>query len=122
MKGRPTDPVRVSVMSGLEEGKPWTHIWVNGVDVTPHVRNLTAEIGVGALADVWLDLVGVNLDISAEVPRQHVQQLTLEEAEAHQTAQLTIDQQRGKRQYGRKGITPGVRVGISLGDRKQEPA
>jgi hypothetical protein len=113
-------PVRVSLMTGLDQGVPWTKVWLNGVDVTRHVRHLTAEVGVGALADVWLDLVGVTLDAQADVPPDRVQALTSAQDQANQEARLTVDQQRGQRQYGRKGITPGVQLAVSLGQRPRQ--
>ena len=108
--------LHISLLSCLEEGRPWSCVWVNGVDITPHVRSLRIEAGTGALADIWLELVGVSVGLQADVPQSRVQEMSVEEAEAHEDARLTIDQQRGQRQYGRKGVTPGVRVGISLGD------
>ena len=99
-----------------------TRIIVNGLDLSRHCRAVTIEAGVGALKDVWLELVGVNVDVLAEVPSAQVQQLTYEDDQAHREAQLTIDQQRGQRQYGRKGMTPpddGVlRLAASLGEVK----
>jgi hypothetical protein len=99
-----------------------TRIVVNGVDLSRHCRAVKVEAGVGAQRDVWLELVGVNVDILAEVPRAQVQQLTHEDDQAHQEAQLTIDQQRGQRRYGRKGVTPSdagiLRLAASLGEVK----
>jgi hypothetical protein len=118
MSARRNYPVRVLVTVGARG----TRVLVNGLDLTDHCRVFKVEAGEGALPDVWLNLIGVDLDILADVPPKHVQQLSLEEDQAHREAQLTIDQQRGQREYGRKGITPGVQLAISLGTRTQEPA
>jgi hypothetical protein len=109
-------PVRVSLMTGLDQGVPWTKVWLNGVDVTRHVRHLTAEVGVGALADVWLDLVGVTLDAQADVPPDRVQALTPEQDQARDGAHAQRDVERGQRTYG-KGK---VHLAVSLGQGPQQ--
>jgi len=90
-------------------------IVVNGVDLSTHCRGFRVEAGVGACADVWLDLIGVTLDIQAEVPRSRIQALTPEQDELREHAHLQRDIERGARTYG--GTVPAVTLAVSLGDR-----
>lgn len=104
--------VSISVDVARPESTQQTRIWVNGVDLTSHVHWIRVDAGVGALADVWLDLVGVTLDVHAEVPPRHIKEMTLQEDQAHQEAQQTLDVDRGK-----KPRPPHALLAVSLGQK-----
>lgn len=103
-------PLRVSLMTGLDQGVPWTKVWLNGVDITRHVHQLQADVGVGALADVWLDLVGVTLDITAD----RAQALSPAQDQAREGARAQRDVERGQRTYGKGKVHLAVSLGQGL--------
>ena len=103
-------PVHVSLTVFQSSGDPRTSIVVGGVDLTQHCRGFKVHASVGAVPAVWLDLIGVSLDIQAEVPADYVQEMTLEEDLAHRVAQQTVDAERGL-----KMRQPHALLAVSLG-------
>ena len=103
-------PVHISLSVDAEKH---TRIWVNGMDITRHCVGFKVRAGVGALADVWLELIGVTVDVQAEVPPAHVKEVTLERDLADQVAQQTVDGDRG-----RKVRQPHALLAVSLGQVK----
>jgi hypothetical protein len=99
----------VHVTMSVDEEKH-TRIAVNGMDITRHCVGFKVRAGVGALADVWLDLIGVTIDVQAEVPPAHVREVTLERDVADQVARQTVDADRG-----RKVRQPHALLAVSLG-------
>lgn len=99
-------------------------IVVGGVDLTRHCRGFKVDAGVSAITDVWLELIGVSVDIEADVPRDRVQQMTLEEAAAHEEAQRTVETGRGRKNYhqAQPTTTPQgtATVVVGLGDKDAE--
>jgi hypothetical protein len=116
----PDKPVHVSLMVGPRGiGYP-ARIVVNGVDLTRHCRGFKVDAGVSAMTDVWLDLIGVSVDIEADVPRDRVQQMTLEEAASHEEAQRTVDTGRGQKDYRQAAAKGTAVVVVGLGDKDAE--
>ena len=103
-------PVHISMSVDAEKH---TRIWVNGMDITRHCVGFKVRAGVGALADVWLELIGVTVDVQADVPPAHVKEVTLERDLADQVAQQTVDADRG-----RKVRQPHALLAVSLGQVK----
>ena len=116
MNTHDTDPVHVSLTVGPRGEDTRARIVVNGVDLTKHCRGFSVYAGVGAVTGVWLDLIGVTLDVEADVPRSRIQERTLDEEEAREQARQERDPERGARTYGKKG--PSVQLAISLGQVK----
>lgn len=113
-------PVHVSFRIGLPGSKRIARVVVGGVDLTEHCRSFKVDAGVSALTDVWLDLIGVSVDIEADVPRDRVQQMTIEEAAAHAEAQRTVDIGRGRKDYGQGAPKGTAAVVVGLGDKDAE--
>ena len=65
----------------------------------------------GAIPSVWLNLIGVTLDVEADVPPDYVKELTLDEEDANEEARQTRDVDRGHRQ-------PRALLAVSLGQVK----
>lgn len=95
----PSAIVHVSLTVGPTGSDPRTRLVVGGVDLTRHCKLIKVDAGASAITDVWLELVGVTVDIEADVPRDRVQQMTHEEADAHEEAQRTVDTGRGHKDY-----------------------
>jgi hypothetical protein len=106
------DPVHVTLV--MSQSGP--RVVVNGVDLSQHVRAFRVEAGEGALTDVWLDLIGVAVDIDAEVPRSRIQALTPEQDDVREQARTQRDTVRGQRTYPRQ--TPSILLAASLGEVK----
>jgi hypothetical protein len=119
MKSHDIDPVHVSLIAGPRGEDPQARIVVNGVDLTRHVRGFRVEAGVGALTDVWLDLIGVTVDIQADVPRSRIQALTSEQDDVRQGAKQQRDLGRGQRDYRKPNDGQGeLLLALSLGQVK----
>lgn len=91
-----------------------TQVWVNGIDISTHLCRFSVDARPGALGAVWLDLVGVEVDIQAEVPRDYVQAVTLEQDHARQVARQTTDVDRGLKPH-----MPHALLAVSLGQVKR---
>jgi hypothetical protein len=104
-------PIYVSIRVGPEG----TRVLVNGVDLSRHVRSVQLDAGPGAITDCWLDLVGVTVDIGADVPRSRIQALTPAQDLVREHARSERDLERGLRTYDRP--TPAVILAASLGPR-----
>ena len=112
-------PLHVSLTVGPRGEDPIARIVVNGVDLTRHVRGFKVEAGVGAQTDVWIDLIGVTVDIDAEVPRSRIQALTPEQDDVRQGAKPQRDAERGKRDYSKPKDNQGeLLLAFSLGQVK----
>ena len=98
-----TIPVRVVV-----DAQQQTRIWVAGVELTKHCRVIRVEAREGAIPSAWLNLIGITLDVEADVPQDYVKEMTLDEDEANQEARSSRDVDRGKR-------TPRAILDVSLG-------
>lgn len=112
--------VHVSLRVGPPGSDPIARLVVGGVDLTRHCRGFKVDAGVSAMTDVWLDLIGVSVDIEADVPRYRVQQMTLEEAAAHEEAQRTVDTGRGQKDYRQAAAKGTAVVVVGLGDKDAE--
>lgn len=104
-------PVHVSLTVGPTGTDPRSRIIVGGVDLTTHCRGFTVEAGVGAITAVWLDLIGVTVDVQADVPPDYIKEVTLEDEAANEEARQTRDVDRGNRQ-------PRALLAVSLGQVK----
>lgn len=113
-------PIHVSLSVGPRGAGHPARIVVGGVDLTRHCRGFKVDAGVSALTGVWLDLVGVSVDIEADVPRDRVQQMTLEEAAAHAEAQRTVDTGRGRKDYHQARPKGTATLVVGLGDKDAE--
>lgn len=82
----PDSPVHVSITVGQTSADPRSRIVVGGVDLTRHCRGVKVDSGVGAVTGVWLDLIGVTVDVEADVPPDRVRTFTLEQDEARREA------------------------------------
>lgn len=104
-----TRPVHVSV---AVDARQCTRIWVGGVDLTRHCQAIRVDAREGAIPAVWLDLIGVTLDVEADVPPDYVKELSFEEDQVHQDAQQTRDVDRGT-----KTRQPHALLAVSLGQK-----
>jgi hypothetical protein len=108
-----SDSVHVTLTIGPPSQGSRARLIVGGVDLTRHCRVCTVYARAGAITDVWLNLIGVTLDIEADVARDRVQALTYEEVDARTRAGKRRDIERGARTYG--GHVPTVNLDVSLG-------
>ena len=111
----PSAPVHISITVGPAATDPRSRIIVNGVDLTRHVRGFKVTAGVGATTDAWLDLVGVDADIEADVEPSRIQTLTPDQDAVREGSREQRDIERGARSYPRKGE---VQLAVSLGEVK----
>lgn len=98
-------PVHISIAVDAEQR---ARIRVNGMDITRHCRVIRVEAREGAIPSAWLNLIGVTLDVEADVPQDYVKEITLDEDEANQEARSSRYVDRGKR-------TPRAILDVSLG-------
>jgi len=101
-------PVHVSIAVDADQH---TRIWVAGVDLTRHCRVVRVDAREGAIPSVWLNLIGVTLDVEADVPPGYAKEVTLDEEAANEEARQTRDVDRGQR-------TPRAMLAVSLGQVK----
>lgn len=101
----PRPPLHVSISVDAQQR---TRIWVSGTDVTRHCRVIRVDAREGAIPSAWLNLIGITLDVEADVPADYVKEMTLDEDEANQEARSSRDVDRGKR-------TPRAILDVSLG-------
>jgi hypothetical protein len=101
-------PLHVSIAVDAQQR---TRIWVSGTDITRHCAGVSVDARPGAVPAVWFKLIGVTLDVEADVPPDYVRALTLEQEEANQEARQERDVDRGLR-------TPRALLDVSLGQVK----
>lgn len=101
-------PLHVSIQVDAQQH---TRIWVSGTDITRHCRVVRVDAREGAIPSVWLNLIGVTVDVEADVPPDYVKELTLEQEAANEEARQARDVDRGLR-------TPRALLAVSLGQVK----
>ena len=101
-------PLHVSIAIDAQQR---TRIWVSGTDITRHCAGVSVDARPGAVPAVWFKLIGVTLDVEADVHPDYVRELTLEQEEANQEARQERDGDRGLR-------TPRALLTVSLGQVK----
>lgn len=108
MSDQERHPIHVSIAVDAHQR---TRIWVSGTDITRHCRVVRVDAREGAIPSVWLNLIGITLDVEADVPPDYVKEVTLEEDEANQVARQTPDMDRGQKS------DPRALLAVSLGQK-----